>query len=171
MTKADAKQATKLPPATRYEDVLYNWMQEQVALLRAGRRDDVNAENVAEEPSDVGETEFFKLKSAMMVLLQYLLKWEFQPTRRSRRWVPTIDIQRSHITDVLVDSPDLKSRLGLAMERAYRDGAKLAGGKTDLEYKTFPETCPYDFETMMTRPIVYEPPLASGKRSRSRAAR
>jgi Domain of unknown function DUF29 len=169
--KLGTKQATILPPATRYEDDLYTWVQEQVALLRAGRLSEIDAANVAEELGDVGKTEFYKLKSAMMVLLQHLLKWEHQPARRSRSWMSTVDIQRSHVRDVLEDNPGLKSRIGEAVDKAYRDGRKLAAGETDLDYETFPETCPYDFEAMMTRPIVYEPPPVRGKRSRSRSAR
>lgn len=171
MARQGTKQSTPLPPATRYEDDLYTWVQEQVALLRAGRLSEVDAANVAEELSDVGKSEFHKLQSAMTVLVQHLLKWDHQPERRSRSWMSTIDIQRSHIRDVLADNPGLKSRIGQAEMRAYRDGRQLAGGETDVDYDAFPETCPYDFETMLTRPIVYEPPLTRGKRSRSRSAK
>lgn len=165
MTRPGTKAPTPIAPATRYEDDLYTWVQEQVALLRAGRVSEVDTANVAEELSDVGKTEFFKLKSAMMVLLQHLLKWDYQPDRRSRSWLSTVDVQRSHIKDVLADNPGLKPRIGEAMEKGYRDGLKLAAGETDLDYDVFPQTCPYDFETIMTRLVVYEPPT---KRKRGR---
>ena len=39
------------PPRTRYEDDLYTWVQEQVALLRAGRLAEVDAESSANSSS------------------------------------------------------------------------------------------------------------------------
>ena len=52
----------------RYEEDLYSWVQEQVALLRAGRLDEIDAENIAEELSDVGAEQYDKLESALEVL-------------------------------------------------------------------------------------------------------
>ena len=51
-------------------------MQEQVALLRAGRLDEIDAENVAEELSDVGGEQYDRLESALRVLLMHMLKWD-----------------------------------------------------------------------------------------------
>ena len=48
------KAAAKPVPRTRYEDDLYTWVQKQVALLRAGRHDEVDALNVAEKLADEG---------------------------------------------------------------------------------------------------------------------
>ena len=64
-------QTTKARPgkaATRYEDDLFTWVWEQVALLRAGRLSEVDAINVAEELSDVGNEQLDKLESAIAVL-------------------------------------------------------------------------------------------------------
>ena len=52
-------------PRTRYKDDLDTWVQEQVALLRAGRLDEEDALNVAEAQSDLGRSEFRALESAM----------------------------------------------------------------------------------------------------------
>ena len=59
-------------PRTRYEDDLYTWVQEQVALLRAGRVEEIDALNVAEELSDLGKSEFRTLESALTVLVLHL---------------------------------------------------------------------------------------------------
>jgi hypothetical protein len=55
------------PTRTRYEDDLYTWVGEQVGALRAGRFDEVDAEHVAEELSDVGRSEYDKLEFALML--------------------------------------------------------------------------------------------------------
>ena len=50
------KEVPPQPPATRHDDDLYTWVREQIALLRAGRLSDIDALNIAEELSDVGES-------------------------------------------------------------------------------------------------------------------
>ena len=85
-----ASQTTKALPtkpavqATRYQDDLYTWVEEQCALLRAGKFSEVDALNVAEELSDLAKAQYDKLQSAFTVLTQHLLKWDHQPLRRTR---------------------------------------------------------------------------------------
>lgn len=143
-------------PATRYEDDLYTWVEEQCALLRAGRLSEVDALNVAEELSDLAKAQYDKLESAFAVLIQHLLKWDHQPSRRSRSWQMTMREQRRRILRVLKDSPGLKSRLGEAMADGYADGRDRALGETKLKESVFPEACPYTFDDMMARVIEIE---------------
>ena len=56
----------------------------QVALLRAGKLTEIDALNVAEELEDVAKAEFRSLVSAVTIVVLHLLKWDFQPQRRSR---------------------------------------------------------------------------------------
>ena len=113
-TKRTAEDKTR--PAARYGDDLYTWVQEQVALLRAGRLSEVDAANVAEELADVGSEQYEKLESALAVLTLHLLKWDFQPKRRSRSWEATIKEQRRRIMRVLKKNPGLKSLISEAVE-------------------------------------------------------
>ena len=82
------------PAATRYEDDLYTWVQEQVALLRAGRLGEIDARDIAEELSDVGKSEYRALESALTLILAHILKSDYQPDRRTRNWDNTIGTQR-----------------------------------------------------------------------------
>ena len=88
---------TKPAKRTRYEEDPYTWVSEQVALLRAGRLDEIDAENVAEELSDVGGEQYNRLESALEVLLMHMLKWDHQPGRRSRSWSLTIEEHRLRV--------------------------------------------------------------------------
>ena len=146
----------KVPPAaTRYEDDLCAWVEEQVALLRAGRLTEIDALNVAEELSDVGKSELRALESAIAVLTQHLLKWDHQPKHRSNSWHATVREQRRRVARALKDNPSLKSKLSDALHEGYASGRDLAIEETDLPDETFPEDCPYTFDEMMTRPIEY----------------
>ena len=157
---------TTAPPRTRYEDDLYTWVQEQVALLRAGKLTEVDALNVAEELSDVGKSEIKGLRSSIAVLTLHLLKWDHQPKRRSLSWVATVNEQRRQIRLALEESPGMKSKLEAAVEHGYGSGRDKAVAETGLDYDTFPEVCPYSFEEMMTRLVVYEKPQPTRRKKR-----
>lgn len=150
---------------TRYEDDPYTWGEEQVALLRAGRLTEIDAENIAEELADMGRSDLRSLRSAIGVLTMHLLKWDYQPAHRSRTWMATINEQRKQVRLVLRDNLGLKPKVAEAITDGYPIGRDHAVGETNLPYRTFPESCPYSFEEMMTRPIEYaEPPSRRKKR-------
>jgi len=137
--------------ASLYERDLYAWVQEQVRLLRAGRLGEIDAENIAEEISDVGSNEYDKLESALHILLAHMLKWDHQPERRSRSWENTILEQRDRVHKQLRNNPSLKSRRDEAVRDGYRTGRLLASSETDMDVDLSPEECPYDWETIVSR--------------------
>jgi hypothetical protein len=155
MTRASHAPATKRPTSTAplYQRDLYAWVQEQVRLLKAGHLDEIDAENLAEEILDVGSNEYDKLESALRVLLARMLKWDHQPEKRTRSWENTIAIQRRHALRQLKKNPSLKSRLGEAVAEAFEDARRLASSETDMDLDTFPEECPYDWDTILNRPV------------------
>ncbi len=146
---------------TRYEDDLFTWAQEQVALLRQGRFDEIDAVHIAEELSDVGNEQLDKLESAIAVLTMHFLKWDYQPDRHSRSWALTIAEQRRRIEKLLKKNPGLKSQLEEAVADGYADGRNRALIETELAYDALPETCPYPFEDLMARPIEFTADRAS----------
>ena len=151
-TSDDIKLAPSDTPArAEYERDLYSWSREQAPLLREGRWDMVDRENVAEEIESLGRTEFNKLESALRVLLMHMLKWDHQPERRSRSCALTIDTQRLEIEDVLGDNPGLRPRIGEAVRRAYRKARNEAATETGLERTVFPEQCPYSWTDVTGR--------------------
>src|SRR3954466_13123526 len=81
----------------RYDRDLYSWAVEQAAMLRAGRISEADALNIAEEIDDVGNELYFRLESALRVILVHILKWDHQPERRSRSWWSSITVQRNQV--------------------------------------------------------------------------
>jgi hypothetical protein len=138
-------------PDPLYKRDLYAWVREQVQLLRSGRIDEIDAENIAEEISDVGHNEYDKLESALRVLLAHMLKWDHQPEQRSRSCQNTIGIQRDHALRQLRDNPSLKSRRDEAVSEGYYTGRLLASSETDMDVEQFPEKCPYDWDAIVGR--------------------
>jgi hypothetical protein len=139
-----------------YDGDFYTWSQEQGRLVREGRWNEVDRENVAEEIESLGREQFNKLESALRVLMMHMLKWDHQPERRSRSWALTIATQRIELDDVLTDNPGLQPRVTEAMTRAYRKARLEAANETGLKKSAFSESCPYTFEDVTKRPFPDE---------------
>jgi predicted nucleic acid-binding Zn-ribbon protein len=132
-----------------YERDFYAWANQQAALLRAGRLAEADIENIAEEIESMGRSEKRELVSRLTILLQHLLKWQFQPGRRSVSWRLSIENTRLQLEDHLKDNPSLKSQLDEAMRSAYRRALNEAVAETGFAPATFPAECPYAFEQAM----------------------
>ena len=132
-----------------YERDFYAWANEQAALLRAGKLGDADIENIADEIESMGRGEKRELVSRLTILLTHLLKWQYQPERRGKSRLRTIQQQRFRITDHLGENPSLKSQLASAIRTAFRDARIEAERETDIDQDTFPATCPYTFDETM----------------------
>jgi hypothetical protein len=125
---------------TGYEADFYAWANEQAALLRAGQLGAADIENIAEELESMGRSEKRELTNRLIVLLAHLLKWQFQPKRRSGSWKATITIQRIKLVRYLRDNPSLKVSLEEAVEDSYGAAIKIARDETGLAKSAFPTT-------------------------------
>ena len=132
-----------------YEQDFYQWTQEQAELLKAGALSQLDVENLIEEIESMGKSQKQALLSRMTVLLMHLLKWDYQPDRRSGSWKSTIITQRKEIKRLLKDNPGLKSIITEMLTETYLDAAEIASAETELPESTFPETCPYTVEHLM----------------------
>ena len=100
--------------AVRYEEDVYSWSREQAEALRRVAASRVNLPepvdflNIAEEIESLGISQLNELYSRYRVLLMHLLKWQFQPEKRSPSWRKTIRTQRDLIARLLRQSPGLK---------------------------------------------------------------
>ena len=139
------------PLRAEYERDFYSWLMEQARLLREGRFDALDRDNLSEEIEALGREQFNKLVSALRVLMLHVLKWDHQPALRSRSWALSIAEQRLEIADVLADNPGLKPRISEAIARAYRRARIEAVKETGLDESKFAATCPYSLDDLMSR--------------------
>jgi uncharacterized protein DUF29 len=139
------------PARSNYDHDFYGWSLEQARLVRDAHWDTVDRENLAEEIESLGREQFNKLAGAFRVLLLHFLKWDHQPTMRSRSWILSIEAQRLEVEDVLYDNPGLKPRIGDAIARAYRQVRLEAARETGLDKGSFPEACEYSYDDIVSR--------------------
>ena len=125
-----------------YKD-FYQWTQEQVSLLKAGDFDNVDWNHVIEEIEEMGIALRRQLASRLKVLFAHMLKWEYQPEKRTKSWDITIATQKDEIEELLEDAPSLRNYLPELVPRAYKRARRLASMETGLPLETFPDECPY----------------------------
>lgn len=132
-----------------YDQDFYGWTQEQAALLKAGRLDELDIANLIEEVETMGRSEKRALESRLTVLLVHLLKWQHQPNRRGRSWTLTIEGQRIKLFRVIKDNPGLKPQLSGLLDDAYRLAKVNASKETGLDKLVFAQECPWTWEQIM----------------------
>jgi hypothetical protein len=126
-----------------YNTDFYGWTQEQAALLRSGRLNEIDIENLIEEVETMGRSEKRALQSRLVVLLTHLLKWRYQAERRGSSWRLTIDHQRIKFLELLSENPGLKHDLDKIFTSAYLDATYQAAKETALPLETFPVAPPW----------------------------
>jgi predicted nucleic acid-binding Zn-ribbon protein len=137
-----------------YDRDFYAWANRQAALLRAGKLADADIANIAEEIESMGRSEKRELVTRLNVLLLHLLKWRFQPERRSRSWQVSVANTRDELADHLADNPSLKAMLPEAVAKAYSRARRSASVETGLPEGTFPTDCPWTFDQAMGEDLI-----------------
>jgi hypothetical protein len=143
--------AAEEPAGASYDRDFYTWSLEQARLVREGRWNAIDRDNMAEEIESLGREQFNKLASALRVLMRHMLKWDHQPKLRSRSWVLSIETQRLELADIIADNPGLGPRIPEAIVRGYRKAHLEAARETEIDKNEFPATCPYGWDDIVSR--------------------
>lgn len=134
------------PLKNKYEKDFYAWTMHNAKLIRQGKFSEIDVDNVAEEIESMGRSDKRELINRLAVLIAHLLKWEFQPERRSNSWKMTIREQRSNVKELLSESPSLKHEIESKLIDAYKKALFTAIRETGMPIKTFPKKCPFTLE-------------------------
>lgn len=132
-----------------YETDFYAWTVEQARFLRNEDWSNLDIPNLVEEIESLGRQEQSQLDSRLEVLIGHLLKWEFQPNKRSKSWFFAIREQRRKIIRLIQTNPSLQPYLPKALTEIYPDALDLALRETSLTEEIFPQECPYNLEEIL----------------------
>lgn len=136
-------------PLTSIDEDFALWSAEQAALLTAGKFDRLDIENLVGELDYLGNSQKNEIVSRLGVLMAHMLKWQFQPSKRSNSWRATLMVQRREIARTIKRSPSLKNYPSLVYLDEYELAVLNASGDTGLPLDAFPETCPYSIEQIL----------------------
>ena len=91
----------------------------------------------------MGKEKRRELKNRLIVLFMHLLKYQFQPEKRSSSWVSTIWEQFYQIESLLEDSPSLKPYYLELFSDCYLKAVRAASTETKLSIQMFPVDSPF----------------------------
>lgn len=128
---------------TLYETDFNLWLEETAHLLKEGKWERLDRENLLEEIEAMGRSEKNALKSNLEKLLLHLLKWKYQPAKRSNSWQYSMTEHCLRLLDTFEDSPSLKRYFDEVFDKCYQNSRLLAARETGLDKQTFPEICPF----------------------------
>ncbi|MBV8452845.1 MAG: DUF29 domain-containing protein [Deltaproteobacteria bacterium] len=147
LTRQPTSQPTEL--ANLYERDYYAWTDGQAHALRERKVSGLDWDNLAEEVEDLGKAERHRLESHLELLLMHLLKWVYQPQRRSRSWSNSVREHRFRIQRVLRDNPSLTAALPQVFTDAYEAARFSAENETGMDLSAIPESCPWNLDDAM----------------------
>jgi predicted DNA-binding ribbon-helix-helix protein len=132
-----------------YEQDYLLWIETTLNQLRQGRLTELDLTNLIEEIEDMGNSQKLALESNLRVLLMHLLKWKYQPERRTNSWKYTIVEHRKRIIKSFKTSPSLKRYFEQVFAECYQDAVDLASAETGLSAATFPDRSPFSQEDVV----------------------
>ena len=126
-----------------YDRDYYLWLEHTARLIEEGKFSEVDTANLIEEIKDLGRSEKRAVKSNLVILLLHLLKYKYQPDKRTNSWRASIREHRRRLRDDFQVSPSLKRYFEEVFHECYQDGREQAADETGLPLDTFPTESPF----------------------------
>jgi len=150
--RSGSKRKLNEVPRAREKDFMA-WLLNQAATLRLRRDQAIDWDDLAEELEAMARSEEHGLESFLEVLLVHLLKWAYQPERRSGSWEASIENSRDQIAARLQRSSSLQAKLKDLAASAYRRARRTAGAEMGLDREQWnrlvPHSCPWSVELVV----------------------
>ena len=141
--------------AELYESDETAWLESMADLIADGQFDDLDYIHLREYLIDMARRDRREVESRLAVLIAHLLKWEYQPSRRSGSWRATIVTQRQELTSLL-ESGILRNHAEATFDRSYARGLEQAVAETGLRPDQFPADCPDSLDAILSADLPAE---------------
>lgn len=126
-----------------YNQDFHLWVESTIEILQQKRFDQLDIENLISEIESMENNDKKLVKSNLRILLMHLLKWQYQPEKRTNSWRTTIKEHRNRLEDDFADSPSLKNYFLEVFNECYQKARDLASSETGLSISVFPVECPF----------------------------
>jgi hypothetical protein len=132
-----------------YETDALIWTNTQITLLRAGKFDQLDLDNIISELEYQVRKDKREVAHRLIGLMAHLLKYQYQPQRISKSWVRTIAGHRREIASILRQMPSLRPAIGDYVADGYVNARKDAARETHLPPSTFPKANPFTVQQIL----------------------
>lgn len=149
----DVMEWTQAPSNTaraQYDQDEFGWLLQQADLLRDGRLDEIDRASLVEFLTDMARSKTHEFRSAMIVLLQHLLKVVMQPEMMTRSWVLSIVEQQQEAQFLIEDEPGMRQYLPGLYAKAYPAARRRVSAETGIEIGRFPVDNPWTMDAALT---------------------
>jgi hypothetical protein len=146
----------ELSAQTFYDKDYCLWLEITARQLKNKQLSQVDWQNLIEEIECMGRSERSALTSNLVIVLMHLLKYQYQPDRRSNSWRYTLIEHRRRLREALKTSPSLKRYLTEVFQECYQDARRAAAAETGLAIDLFPVDCPYTPEATLNADFLPE---------------
>jgi hypothetical protein len=128
------------------------WLETMAKLIRARRYGELDYRHLREYLSDMAKRDKREVQSRLTVLIAHLLKWLYQPEKRSGSWRATILVQQQALAPDL-EGGSLRRHAQTVLDRVYRNAVEQAAAETELPTERFPAECPFTLEELLSREL------------------
>ncbi|AFY61467.1 DUF29 domain-containing protein [Synechococcus sp. PCC 6312] len=132
-----------------YETDFYAWTVQQADLLRERCLEQLDFVNLIEEIESLGKQQRQELCNRLVILIGHLLKWDYQPEKRSKSCFVSIRNQRRQIKILLKLNLSLKPFIQEALEISFPLAVDLVVSETPLQNRDLPSYSPYTWEQLL----------------------
>ena len=132
------------------------WLETMARLISEHRIDELDYEHLGEYLADMARRDRREVSSRLAILLVHLLKWQFQPEKRTGSWRSTILEQKSELR-LLLESGTLRNHAIESLAGAYQDARERAAAETGLSLGTFPSGWSTSVDDLISREWSDEP--------------
>ena len=132
-----------------YERDFCLWLETTIKLLQTNNLEQLDTANLIEELMGMSNSERNALESNLRILIMHLLKYRYQPQKRTKSWLFTIREHRKRLLKAFKKSPSLKRYFAEVFAECHQDARELAADETGLSLQAFPSECPFTQEEVL----------------------
>lgn len=132
-----------------YEQDYCLWLEQTIQKLRENCFTEIDLANLIAELEGMSRKEKRAIYSNLKVLLMHLLKYQYQPWKRSNSWRSTIREHRQRLKRAFKESPSLRGHFQEIYAECYQDAKELAAEETGLALVVFPQECPFSAQNTL----------------------
>ena len=124
------------------------WLESMVDRLQSGAYAELDYANLKEYLSDMAGRDRREVESRLVVVLTHILKWAYQPDRRSRSWRSSIIEQRQELARLAARGV-LRNHAESVLSDVYSEALERASAETGLPVEHFAAECEYTFDELL----------------------